>query len=146
MDKPVCARPTCFANSACVSFSLSSSSAEAAKEGSEIISEMRNLRAASMMYFADEMDNYNMQEFEREINTVDSINRLLSTYMENPWKKIGSEYSFKAVGERWFVECNLSGKPKGVKEYLRRLTRSAGLLNENLSDYSGGNRVLMVAR
>jgi type II secretory pathway pseudopilin PulG len=139
---------------------LSSSSATASAEASNIVSELRNLKAASMMFYSDSMDTINSGGANTVINTSGSAKTLLGKYMDNP-EKISNLYLFKtttyaSLGRKWFVGYNLSNVTAEVKEKLAGKAKSTGLYSGSLAGAAGlaaGNQftkddsyVWMVAR
>ena len=111
---------------------LSSSSATASAEATNIVSELRNLKAASMMFFADSMDVVNTGGAQTAINTTGSAKTLLGKYMDNP-EKLSDLYMFAATTSagstmKWFVGYNLGNVTSEVKEKLAGKAKSTGLL------------------
>ncbi|MDR1376161.1 MAG: prepilin-type N-terminal cleavage/methylation domain-containing protein [Synergistaceae bacterium] len=108
---------------------LSSSSATASAEASTIISELRNLKAATMMFYADSMDdiNANKSGTASALKASTAIT-LLKRYMDNP-EKLGGNYMFKSdtTGSRWWVGFLVSGNTDEVKEKLQGKAASTGL-------------------
>ncbi|MDR1377431.1 MAG: prepilin-type N-terminal cleavage/methylation domain-containing protein [Synergistaceae bacterium] len=110
---------------------LSSSSATASAEAANIISELRNLKAATMMFFADSMDAVNRGDADTVINASGSAKTLLGKYMDNP-EKISDLYMFKqgtsGGAKKWFVGFDLTNATSELKEKLQGKAKSTGLL------------------
>jgi type II secretory pathway pseudopilin PulG len=120
---------------------LSSSSATASAEAANIISELRNLKAASMMFFADSMDAVNSGAANGAINTVGSAKTLLGRYMDNP-EKLSNLYLFRQTtvsgGRKWFVGFNLANGSSELKEKLQGKAASTGLLGSAATNTAPG--------
>ena len=118
------------------------------RDASNIISELRNMKAASMMFYADNMDKGNAA-LTQLINTRGSAKTLLAPYMNNS-EKFNSDYLFTAAEvdgkTKWFVGFYVEQKSEGVKKILQERSSAAALLNETMKPYSGGKYVLMIVR
>ena len=144
---------------------LSSGSATAAAEASNIISEMRNMKAAAMMFYADSMDAFLGGNTAGYTAITASGADLLARYMDNSDKMTGNAaYLFAAsqtapVQGKWFVGFNLSSTGLNttveVREKLAGKTNTTGLIgtaagtkpNTLTPDYTKGNTAIwMVAR
>jgi prepilin-type N-terminal cleavage/methylation domain-containing protein len=137
---------------------LSSGSATAAAEATNIISELRTLKAATMMFFSDSMADVRASTFISTVNSG-SIKLFLGKYMDNP-EKLDANYLFKITtmggGIKWFVGYDLTGAgvTNEVKEKLEGRGKSVGLLAgaantgpNNLTTYYTNERyVWMVSR
>jgi general secretion pathway protein G len=137
---------------------LSSGSATAAAEATNVISELRNLKAASMMLYADSMDDVGTTTFRSDINGG-TLKTFLGKYMDNP-EKLSANYLLKITqlggGIKWFVGYDLTGAAvtDEVKEKLRGRAKSVGLLaganntgpDDLTTAYTSGRYVWMVAR
>jgi general secretion pathway protein G len=143
---------------------LSSGSATASAEATSIISELRNLKAATMMLYADSMDEAHTTTFDTDINGSDSaVYTYLGKYMDNP-EKLSQLYLFKiatptsgATGKKWFVGFNLSNATGEVKTKLAGKAKGTGLYKGSSATgapndvastgvYTGEQSVWMVAR
>ena len=124
---------------------LSSGSATAAAEASNIISDLRSMKAAALMFYADSMD---------DITTGLTLTvGYLAPYMDNPDKftTSGSPYRFSADSDnKWFVGFHLATKNDDVKKKLIGKARSTGLMDgmSLVNPYSNVSQpsVWMVAR
>jgi general secretion pathway protein G len=117
------------------SMMLSSSSATASAEAANIISELRSLKAATIMFFADSMDAVNNGTANTEINKPLSAKTLLGKYMDNP-EKLSALYLFRqtnvsSYGKRWFVGFDLQNGSAELKEKLHSKAASTGLFGTN---------------
>jgi general secretion pathway protein G len=126
---------------------LSSGSATAAAEASNVISDLRAMKAASLMLYADSMDDFNTAS-PKALSVA-----YLKPYVDNPEKyKTGGNYIFASdTSGKWWVGFNLQGKTPEVKAKLKGKAKSIGLFNSkgNLAStnaYSTAASVWMVAR
>ncbi|MDR1731961.1 MAG: prepilin-type N-terminal cleavage/methylation domain-containing protein [Synergistaceae bacterium] len=125
---------------------LSSGAATASAEASTIISDLRNMKAASLMLYADSMDI-----FENSTTYTLTVT-YLTPYVDNPAKYTisGSPYGLSVDStRRWWVYYNLSNKSSEVKSKLQGRAQTTGLLKStNLTDSytTASNTVWMVAR
>ena len=84
---------------------LSSGSATASAEASNIVNNLRSLKSASVMFYADSMDAVAGANGELPSGTTIDV---LKDYTDNPDKfKDGSGYEFKNSGKTWYVGVNL---------------------------------------
>lgn len=117
-------------------------------EASNIVSDLRNLKAAALMFYADNLEKGDAN-LEKLINADDSATSLLAVYTDHP-EKFGAEYRFKVVAsgskKLWVVGMDIAQKPEGVKNKLQDRAKTVGLLSEAMELYTGGNWVFMVAR
>ncbi|MDR1376162.1 MAG: prepilin-type N-terminal cleavage/methylation domain-containing protein [Synergistaceae bacterium] len=141
------------------SMMLSSTSATASAEVASIISELRNMKAATMMFYADSTDSVNDGTASAILASggQDALN-LLKRYMDNPEKLTGNyrfvQREIAGAGKKWFVGFVVSGNTTDVKERLQGKAASTGLLGStatnapaDLSAYEKShNAVWMVAR
>jgi general secretion pathway protein G len=132
---------------------LSSGSATASAEASNIVTDLRSMKAAALMLYADSMDEFNTG-FTGV--TVDH----LAPYMDNPTKFAAiagtRPYKFTIDGgtNKWWVGYNLT-EGKKVPEVAKKLAGKAGSIGlyQNTSTYAtsnlftaSGTEVWMVAR
>jgi len=118
-----------------------------AADASSIINDLRDMRAASLMFYAD-----NMEAFHNETITDITLD-MLAEFMGNPEKfqNDGAPYicGISADG-RWWVGFNLenAGKGDGVREILTEKAGSVGLHGELDTGvpYSGQDIVWMLVR
>ncbi|MDR1731959.1 MAG: prepilin-type N-terminal cleavage/methylation domain-containing protein [Synergistaceae bacterium] len=124
---------------------LSSGAATASAEASTIISDLRSMKAAALMLYADSMDVFENTTYSLTVN-------YLTPYVDNPAKYTiaGSPYGLSVdSNERWWVYYNLSNKSSEVKSKLQGRAQTTGLLKStNLTDSytTASNTVWMVAR
>jgi hypothetical protein len=101
---------------------LSSGSATAAAEASNIISDLRAMKAASLMLYADSMDDYN------KASPIAFLTTYLKPYVDNPEKyKNGGNYTVGTNNGKWWVGFKLVGKTPEVKAKLKGKASSIGL-------------------
>jgi general secretion pathway protein G len=121
---------------------LSSGSATAAAEASNIVTDLRSLKAAALMLYADSMDDFNTGAV-----TTGSID-YLKRYMDNPSKfnapSSGTNpYKFviDTAANKWWVGYNLTQgkKTKEVGEKLSGKSGSIGLYKDSSSYNSSNN-------
>ena len=127
---------------------LSSGSATASAEASNIITGLRSLKSASLLWWSDNLD----------ATTVPAIAQL-DQYMDNPGKLVGYSFTSHTDGA-WWVFCTMTtaNVSSGVAEVGRKLTgkrTSIGLyiapvarntMITNPGDYAGAAVVYMIAR
>ncbi|MCL2009618.1 MAG: prepilin-type N-terminal cleavage/methylation domain-containing protein [Synergistaceae bacterium] len=132
---------------------LSSGSATDSAEASNIISDLRSLKAAALMHYADSMDVYTG-------NSPGQFTMIsyLHGYVDNPAKfGTGTRYQVADDGGKWFVGYN-TGNAAGEAGIRRRLAgraESVGLINTATAaaaaapvanKYAEGTDVWMIAR
>ena len=139
---------------------LSSGSATASAEASNVVSELRNMKAAALMFYSDSMDAVNAaaNNAAAGLATAPSTaaKSALAKYMDNPEKfNVASQpYRFTITGvtgqgTKWFVGYDVAGKTNQVKEKLAGKAKSVGLLAgtaDLTTVYTTGTSVWMVAR
>jgi prepilin-type N-terminal cleavage/methylation domain-containing protein len=123
---------------------LSSGSATASAEASNIVTDLRSLKAAALMLYADSMDDFNTGAI-----TTGSI-EYLKRYMDNPSKFnaiSGGSNPYKFVidtgGNKWWVGYNLTDgrKTREVNEKLAGKAGSIGIYASSTSYASANNFV-----
>ena len=119
---------------------LASASATDSAEAATIISKLRSMKAASLMFFADHMDEIADGKMTLEINH-------LLVYMDT--EHIDNAYITAVEGEYWWVGYDLktAGKSQGVRERLKSRAQ-VGLFGEKSQNapYSGEDIVWMMAK
>lgn len=138
---------------------LSSGSATASAEASNIVSDLRNMKAAVLMFYADSMDAVNAATFD--VNTVfagaTDVRELLGRYVDNPEKYSNGLYFVRGTGgageQRWYVGYDATGAVQDVKDKLKGKANTTGLLGSTSNTlgatptaYNGENFVWMAAR
>ena len=105
-------------------------SARDAADASEIIGDLRTMKSAAIMLYADRMNE--VRDFPQNTNIVSYITR----YMDNPRKYNDSLYILGAVNDEWWVGFNLKNAEKGdgVKERLKERAESVGLYSASDMD------------
>lgn len=133
---------------------LSSGSATASAEASNIVSDLRNMKAAVLMFYADSMDAVNASGFSvaTVLNSA-GVKTHLGKYVDNPEKYGNGKYLVAETGNKWYVGYNLAGAVAEVKSKLKGKAKTTGLLGttaSNLtsvpSEYSDQGYVWMAAR
>ncbi len=135
---------------------LSSGSATASAEASNIISNLRSLKAASVMLYADSMDTFmNATSLPAGLSLSD-MTKLLSKYMDDPVKVTSPDLAYTVTitsDKKWFIKADLAklGATQDVKDKLRGRAKSIGLFKaasipSTGGDYDGTQYVYMVAR
>ena len=129
------------------SMMLSSGSATAAAEASNIVSDLRSMKAATLMFYIDSMDAL-----------PDDLDlRYLTRYMDNPGKfttdngYIFAQSGTTATGLNWWVGFDLgrAKKTREVGDKLAARAKSVGVYrDQNTTDeYTGGvGTAWMIAR
>lgn len=111
---------------------LSSGSATASAEASNIVNNLRSLKSASVMFYADSMDHVSANSGGLGGANIDN----LKDYTDNPDKfKSGEGYLFAATGNKWYVGVILDGadaikmssKPVDVLNKLEGKVKSLAL-------------------
>lgn len=143
---------------------LSSGTASDSAKASNVVSNMRSLKTACVLFYKDNMD---VCEEAAKTNTLPSDPNLaggidpLKKYMDNP--RISANYKIvtgtvkegaSTTYNRWFVKFDLNseGYDAGVKDKLKGQAKSVGLyktateVGEDTTLYDGGNEVYMIAR
>lgn len=129
---------------------LSTTSATASAKASTIITDLRSMKAALLLLYADSMDN---------MPTVDNALQALKPYIDNPQKYLDTNSGFKieageggAVG-KWIMSFNVGDKMKGsdlgdVKKKLAEKAEKVGLFADKKAKdvYKDGNIVYMIGR
>ena len=116
---------------------LSSGSATAAAEASNIVSDLRSMKAAALMFLADSMDAAGLTA----AITASDVG-LLVPYMDNPSKFTNGAYNFEVVSTvgatSWWVSYSLSvgNKTATVAEKLATRAASVGIYNTTQADTS----------
>lgn len=110
---------------------LSSGSASDTAKATTIISNLRGLKAASIMLFEDSKD-----EMYAIVGKLDSRIDMLAKYMDNPeqFREDGNLYGFVELGSQWWVSCLMVNAESGVKEKLASKASSLGLFGSARSD------------
>jgi hypothetical protein len=119
---------------------------EASNEAAGIITDLRALKSAAMLFYADNMDDLESKyDSERTINGTD-YKTLLGPYLDNP-KRFGTEYRFIAnvSNNKWYVGIDVSKKSKEVRQILKERAEQLDLVTETLATYNGGTGVYLVA-
>jgi hypothetical protein len=115
----------------------------AAADASVIISDLRSMKAAVMMFYASSMDD----ALSITLNAA-----YLKPYMDNPGKYDGGEYLLHETlpNNKWWVGYDLDAarRSKTVKDKLEGKARSVGLLGDTDVNviYAGGPVIWMAAR
>ncbi len=124
---------------------LSSGSATASAEASNVVSDLRSMKAAALMLYADSMDFFATDPSA----TLDVT--MIKPYVDNPTKYDGGNgtYVLTFSASKWWVGVNLTGKTKEVKEKLAGRAGTTGLLGSmSLTDkfVTSDTTAYMVAR
>ena len=127
---------------------LSTGSATASAKASNVISDLRSMKSACLLLYADSMDDF-------DLGTVDfstlKPSEALKKYVDNP-EKYNSNYKFALTAGKWYVGYTINPKDAGgaeIKAKLAGKAKSVGLLGaaNTANIYDGlGNTVYMVAR
>lgn len=119
------------------------------KDVAEIISNLRELRSASIMFIAENSDDKN-KVMESLVNTKNSVKSLLGGFLGNPDGLSDYFFSFFEFekGEKWLmVGYNLSQESSSLRQTLQDRANSLGLYDEHSKSwsdrYSGGDFVYM---
>ena len=129
---------------------LSTTSATASAKASTIITDLRSMKAALLLLYADSMDN---------MPTVGNALQALKPYIDNPQKYLDTNSGFKieagtgAATGKWIMSFNINDKMKGsdlddVKKKLAEKAEKVGLFSSLNADtkYTNGALVYMIGR
>ena len=122
---------------------------EASRDTSNIVSNLRNLKAASLMFYADSMDVVNSPDF---VMPADIVENTLVRYVDNPAEFQSGQYQLIMKGNRWFVGYDVSQESPEVRAKLAEKAKSTGLFGEpdpaqNASPYTEEKSIVwMIAR
>ena len=124
----------------------------AAAVASGIIHDLRSLKAAALMFWADNMNKLkNSNNLADVVGTPEKLKAALGRYVDNPEKYGNGQYVFETddKGSKWFVGFKLDDCGGAIREKLGQKAKQAGLLKSKKSDdpYDGkANIVYMLAR
>ena len=104
---------------------MSSGSATASAEASNIVSDLRSLKAACSMLYADSMDLFN------KTPALEPAIEMLSVYMDNPDRVKNGGYEILVHDARWYVGLNVTSRTKEVKDKLVGKAKTTGLLGSS---------------
>jgi hypothetical protein len=119
-------------------------------EAAKIVSDLRNLKAASLMFYADSMDEVADGKADALI-AAEGI-KLLLPYLDKTKYDQKPPFIFKVADfkirdlPKWLVGRDVSNTPSNIRQRLQERAASVGLIDENGALYSGGDIVFMVAR
>ena len=124
--------------------------ADEARETSEVISELRSMKAAALMYYADNL-NMGIEGLSSALLVSrNNLGNLFRLYLNDPAKYNGPEFVMEVReidgGNIWLAGRDVSGKSEGVRRFLRARAEGAGLLSEDGSTYRGENVVYVLVR
>jgi hypothetical protein len=123
---------------------------EEAREASQIISELRGLKGALLMYYADNMDIGEETLSAAILLSKNNVEALVRDYLDNPSKFNSPEYTLSVVKNNdrnlWLVGRDVSKRSRTVKRFLRGKAKSAQLLRDDGNSYDGGNIVYILVR
>ena len=139
---------------------LSSTSATASATASNVVTELRGLKAAASMFFADSMDEIMGVSATPLTQGHGGISLYLARYMDNSHKvKADANFLFAHDGNQaaWYVGYNLAAMSTQVLDKLEGRAKTTGLFNGTATGPSGvatgstftkagGSYIWMVAR
>ena len=110
---------------------LSGSMATASAEASNVVSELRNMKAAAIMFSMSSFDEVQSGAIDLTSNASANVT-YIRKFMDNPDKlSISSRYLFKAGTVdgimKWFVGYDLTDIPGSVKEKLSGRAKTTSL-------------------
>ena len=130
---------------------LSTGSATASAKASNIISDLRSMKSACLLLYADSMDEFDANpDLFKGLTPKDALRK----YVDNP-EKYTTAYSFEAAGDgKWYVCYTINDADAGAEEIKAKLAgkaKSVGLQKSasTATDavYDGtADTVFMVAR
>lgn len=117
------------------------------QEAAAVISNLRNAKAATLMFYADHMDG-KREKLEAEINAPGSPEKLLAPYMDKPevLKSMVLKTALIKGEKKWVVGMDVHEKPVSLRKILTERAVKVELINETGAPYSGEDIVFMVAR
>lgn len=104
---------------------MSSGSATASAEASNITSDLRSLKAACSMLYADSMDLFN------KTPALTPAIEMLAVYMDNPDRVKNGGYVIKVDAGRWYVGLDVTSRTTEVKDKLVGKAKTTGLLGSS---------------
>ena len=130
---------------------LSTTSATASAKASTIITDLRSMKAALLLLYADSMDN---------MPKIDDALKSLRPYIDNPEKYLGTNSGFSIVAGtgtngagKWLIAYAINDKMKGsdlddVKKKLAEKAEKVGLFKDTTATdvYTDGDVVYMIGR
>ena len=132
---------------------LSSGSTTDSAEASNVISDLRNLKAACLLFYGDNVDQTDLAGF---VLTLEQV----APYMDNPVRITapGSGYAAGNIGNNWFVGFHVGARNDNIQRRMASRARAIGFFagpaggpSDPLTHYTagaGGNAgyVWMIAR
>ena len=123
---------------------LSSGSATASATASTIVSDLRSLKTAALMHWADSMDTYTTEPSAKPTLS------LIKVYMDNPEKITTQNFGISVAGDKkWWVYAKVGEQTPEVREKLKGKAKTTGLMvsmNLTAGEYAGGSNAYLVAR
>ena len=129
---------------------LSTTSATASAKASTIITDLRSMKAALLLLYADSMDN---------MPAVTDALQSLKNYIDNPKKYLATDSGFKieagtgAAAGKWIMSFAVKDKMQGsdlgdVKKKLAEKAEKVGLFKDTTATdvYTDGDVVYMIGR
>lgn len=116
---------------------LSMGSATASAEASNIVTELRGLKAASTMFYADSMD------YIKNTSTLtqghSGVEEYLAKYMDNSLKvKNDTKFLWQATTDgAWYVGYDIQNLTKDVKDKLQGKAKTTGLYSGTATGPTG---------
>jgi general secretion pathway protein G len=108
-------------------------------EASRIVSDLNSLKLAAGLYYADNLGGEMTPSVE-----------VLKPYMSSPESLAGGRYEFVSGQDagQWFVGCDISAAPSGVRTRLKRMAAAGGLrcgvTSSDADVYDGGTQGVYV--
>ena len=132
---------------------LSSGSATAAAKASNIISDLRSLKTASLMLYSDSMDEFDLGTTSFNFSGA-AVKTSLGKYVDNP-EKYAANFKCETNNSKWWISYTIPSGEAGkaeIQDKLKGKAKSVGLYkavgdltSANAYDGASGT-VYMVAR
>ncbi|RRD65482.1 prepilin-type N-terminal cleavage/methylation domain-containing protein [Fretibacterium sp. OH1220_COT-178] len=134
---------------------LSSGSATASAEASNVVSNLRSLKAAALMFYMTSMDDVEAEN--GKVPAKFDFEKHLAIYTDNPSKYKKTEYALVSdTNKKWYVGYDLSKVPSSTKDEVAAkligkrkslgLMGSAALGSAPKAEYNNENVIWMIAR
>ena len=125
---------------------LSTGNATASAKAATIISDMRSLKSACLLLYADSNDDPNVTDLNTAVNGKIDV---LHPYIDNPKKfsAVDKPASVVVKGGKWLIKYAVGTDPQ-VQDKLKAKAKQTGLYEDDgaSTEYTGGATAYMVAR
>ena len=124
---------------------------QSAERASQILSLLRTMKSAAVMYYVDEMDSImeDPTRFREKVNGDPlAVRNILGKYLDVPATYDESCHFYVLNDNQWLVGYDLAGEDKSTLERLAAMARQPGanLVNLDQSVWNGGLVICMKVR